>query len=206
MIATLTSLKLEPKLLSSRIMQLYKAFHLMQNLGCKPKNVRGRGLKTLWKWATKNGFFLYFQYLSRRLKNCKTYHVLLWYASLVKILLKFELIKALCSSFIRLIHLSSFRPMLSSYRIILNILRVFWVRLGSFRSILGHLGSFRLIWAHLDSLELINTHLSSFRLTQPFLYLFRLIYACSGSVRTIIVIRNGKIVWKHSPYLAECWY
>ena len=25
-------------------MQLYKAFHLMQNLGRKPKSVRGRGL------------------------------------------------------------------------------------------------------------------------------------------------------------------
>ena len=98
MIATLTSLKLEPKLLSSRVMQLYKAFHLMQNLGRKPKSVRGRGLKTLWKWATKNGYFLYFQYLLRRLRNCKIYHVLLWYASLVKILLKFELIKAHLSS------------------------------------------------------------------------------------------------------------
>ena len=36
----------------------------------------------------------------------------------------------------RLTHLICFRPVLSSYRIILNIFRVFWVRLGSFRAIL----------------------------------------------------------------------
>ena len=112
------------------------------------------------KMGYKNGFFfLYFWYLLRRLKNCKIYHVLHWYASLVKLLLKFELIKA---------HLKSFRPILSSYETILNIFIVFWVRLGSRRSILAYLGSFRLIWAHLDSLELIKAHLSSFRLVQAY--------------------------------------
>ena len=57
MIATL---KLEPKLLSLRVMSLYKAFHLVQNLGRKSKGVRERGLKTLWKWATqKTGIFFF---------------------------------------------------------------------------------------------------------------------------------------------------
>ena len=60
MIATLTSLKLEPKLLSSRVIQLYKAFRLAQNLRCKLMGVRGRDLKTLWKWATKIYFFFIF--------------------------------------------------------------------------------------------------------------------------------------------------
>ena len=59
MISAITSLKLEPKLLSSIIMYLYKAFHLEQNLKCKSKGVRGRGLKALWKWATKNGGFVF---------------------------------------------------------------------------------------------------------------------------------------------------
>ena len=53
-------------------------------------------------------------------------------------------------------HLSSFRPILSSYKIILNKVKVFLVCSGSFKPILSYLDSFRLIWAHLDSLELIN--------------------------------------------------
>ena len=47
MITMLTSLKLELKLLPSRVMSLYKVFHLAQNLGRKSKCIRGRGLKTL---------------------------------------------------------------------------------------------------------------------------------------------------------------
>ena len=31
----------------------------MQNLERKSKSARGHGLDTLWKWATKNGFFLF---------------------------------------------------------------------------------------------------------------------------------------------------
>ena len=41
-------------------MSLYKVFHLAQNLGRKSKYIRGRGLKTLWKWTTKNEFFSLF--------------------------------------------------------------------------------------------------------------------------------------------------
>ena len=40
-------------------MSLYKVFHLAQNLGRKSKCIRGRGLKTLWKWTTKNEFFFF---------------------------------------------------------------------------------------------------------------------------------------------------
>ena len=46
------------------------------------------------------------------------------YASMVKILVRFDLIKAPLSSF-RLSHLISFRPILGSHRIILDIFRVF---------------------------------------------------------------------------------
>ena len=31
----------------------------MQNLRRKSKGVRGRGLKTLWKWATEHSFFVF---------------------------------------------------------------------------------------------------------------------------------------------------
>ena len=47
MIAMVTSLKLEPKMLSSRVMQLHNTFHLAQNLGRESKGDRGRGLNTL---------------------------------------------------------------------------------------------------------------------------------------------------------------
>ena len=100
MIATLTSLKLEPRLHLQELGKVYKAFDLAQNLERESKGVRGCSLKNLWKWPTKNVFFFYFQHFLRRLKNCKIYHALHWYASLVKILWKFELIK---------VHLSSFR-------------------------------------------------------------------------------------------------
>ena len=85
------------------------------------------------------------------------------YALLVKIVLKFELIKA---------HLSSFR-FFSAYLhlLIWAHLGLFWAHIGSFWIYLGsfelikahlglfwlsvHVGSFKLVWAHLDSLELI---------------------------------------------------
>ena len=57
MIATLTSLKLEPKLLSSGVKQRYEAFHLAQNLGRKLEDVRGRGLGNLIKMVFKKPFF-----------------------------------------------------------------------------------------------------------------------------------------------------
>ena len=133
--------------------------------------------------------FLYFRHLLRRLKKCKIYHVIHWYASLVKIYQNLSLLGLIWDHLgffqliYRLTHLSSFRSIFSSYRIILNIFRVSWVRLGSFQPILA-LGSFRLIWAHLDSLEFIKAHLSSFRLIQAYVgsfecfYVpFRLIYA-----------------------------
>ena len=47
MIAMITSPKLEPKLLSLRVMSLYKAFYLAQKLWRKLKGVRRRGLETL---------------------------------------------------------------------------------------------------------------------------------------------------------------
>ena len=165
---------------------------MAQNVGRKSESVRRHSLKTLWKCATKNGvFFLYFRHLLRRLENCKIYHVLHWYASLVKILLKLSSLRLIWGhlgsfQFIyRLTHLSLFRSILSSDRIILNIVRVSWVRLRSSRPILVYLGSFRLIWAHLDSLELIKTHLSSFRLIQALSGLFRLIWALLRPFRLI---------------------
>ena len=141
----------------------------------------------------KRGFFLYFRHLSCRLKNCKTYHVLHWYASLVKILLKYELIKGHLATFqliYRLTHLTSFKPILSSHWIILNIFRVFWVRLDTFRLILAYLGLFRLTWAQLDSLELIKTRLSSFRLNQVPSGLFRFIWAILHPFRLICAHLN----------------
>ena len=76
------------------------------------------------------------------------------YASLAKFLLRFELIKT---------HLSLFRPILSSYRIILNVFRVFWAHLGLFTPVLAF-HSFRLIYTVLSSFRLISVYLGSFRL------------------------------------------
>ena len=142
----------------------------MQNLGCKSKGARGRGLRTLRKWVKKPGYFIYFRHLLHRMKNCKIYHAFHWHAPLVKVLLKLELINPFHATrsfdsplksqkpsdvfrgyqkrpvawnglrliwghldffqlIYRLTHLSSCRPILDSYRIILNIFRVFWVRL-----------------------------------------------------------------------------
>ena len=139
----------------------------------------------LWKWDTKNGFFsLFFTFITplEQLQNisCLTLIYITGEIS-IKIwghLRSFQFIY-------RLTYLSSTRPILSSYRIILNMFRVFWVRSGSFRLILAYLGSFRLIWAHLDSLELIKIHLRSFRLIQALLGLFRLIWALLRPFRLI---------------------
>ena len=159
----------------------------MQNLRCKSKDVRARSLKALWKMGYKNRvFWLYFWHLLSRLKIVKyamsytdMHH---WYKFFLNLNLLRLIWGHLCSFQLiyRLTHLSSFRTILSSYRILLNVFRVFWVRLGSFRPILVYLGSFRLIWVHLDSLELIKAHLSSFRLIQTLLGLFRLIWALVG--------------------------
>ena len=60
MIATLTSLKLEPRLHLQELGKVYKAFDLAQNLERESKGVRGCSLKNLWKWPTKNVFFFIF--------------------------------------------------------------------------------------------------------------------------------------------------
>ena len=106
-------------------------------------SIGGRGLKSLWKWAAKNGVFFFIFNI-----YCVGWKIVKYIMSYTDIITG--------KNFIKLItHLSSFRSILSSYRIILNIFRVFLVRLESFRPILAYLGSFRLIWAHLDSLRLI---------------------------------------------------
>ena len=80
-------------------MYLYKVFHLVQNSGRKLKGVRGPCLKTLWKWAIKTHFLIFdIYYVALKIVTYVMSYT--GYASLVKILLKFELIKA---------HLSSFR-------------------------------------------------------------------------------------------------
>ena len=127
---------------------------MVQNLRRKSKGVRRRGLKSYENGLQKKVFCLYFRHFLRRFKDCKIYCVLHLYASLVLFFFfKFELRKP---------HLSLFRPIFSPYRIILNMFRAFWVRLGSLIPILAYLGSFRLIWVHLDSLELIKAHLTPF--------------------------------------------
>ena len=97
MIAMITTLKLEPKLLSSRIMELCKTFHFVQNLRRKSKNLRSKNLMKMSYRAQL--FCLYFRHLLHRLKNCQIYHVLHWYASLVQFFKKFELIKPHLRSF-----------------------------------------------------------------------------------------------------------
>ena len=84
MIATIISLKFEPKLLSSRIMQLYKTFHLVQDLRRKSKGVRRRGLKSYENGLRKKVVCFYFRHFLRRFKDCKIYCVLHLYASLVQ--------------------------------------------------------------------------------------------------------------------------
>ena len=79
-------------------------------------------------------FCLHFRHLLHRLKDCKIYHVLHWYASLVQFLKNLNLLSLIWGHLsslqliYRLTHLSSFRRILGSYRIILNIFRVFWVQ------------------------------------------------------------------------------
>ena len=152
----------------------------MQNLSCTSKGVKGRRLKTLWKWAIKNGVFVFiFDIFYTDMHHWCNFFLNLSSLRLIwGRLCSFQLIY-------RLTHLSAFRAMLRSYRIILNVFRAFWVRLGSFRPILAYLRSFRLIWVHLDSLELIKAHLSSFRLIQVLLGLCRLIWALLRPFRLI---------------------
>ena len=75
MIATLTSLKLEPRLHLQELGKVYKAFDLAQNLERESKRIRGCSLKNYENGLQKT-FFFYFQHFLRRLKNCKIYHVL----------------------------------------------------------------------------------------------------------------------------------
>ena len=60
MVAMLSSLKLEPKLLSLRVIQLYEVFHLVQNLGLESKGIRGCGTKHLTKMGYKKWVFSLF--------------------------------------------------------------------------------------------------------------------------------------------------
>ena len=114
-------------------MLLYEAFHLVQNARRKLKGVRKRGLKTLWKLAPKT-FPLIFDIYYIALKIVTYVMSYTGYASLVKILVIFELIQA---------HLSSFR-LFSAY---LGLL--IWAHLGLFWA---HTESF---WIYLGSFELI---------------------------------------------------
>ena len=66
-------------------MWLYEAFHLVQNSERKLKGVRGCGLRALWKWVTT---------FIKSLKILTYVMSYTGYVSLVKKLLKFELIKA----------------------------------------------------------------------------------------------------------------
>ena len=143
---------------------------------------------------------LYFWHLLHCLKNCKIYHVLHWYTSLAQFFLKSSSLRLiwghLCSFQLiyRLTHLSSFRAILSSFRIILNVSRVFWICLVSFRPIVVYLGSFKLLWVHLDSLELITAHLDSFRLIYTYSSWFELIW---------VLVSLLKILFKFNNYLLE---
>ena len=130
-------LKLEPKLLSSR--NLSGLFNFMRPfIWCKTWGVNWRTSEVWPKSFMKMGhwsvFFIFdIYYVALKIVMYVISYTV--YASLIKILLKFEFIKA---------YLSSFRSILSSYRNILNIFKVFWAHLGSFTLILAF-DSFRLI-------------------------------------------------------------
>ena len=121
----------------------------------KTRNVNRRalagGAKKLYENEPKkkNGFFLYFRNSLRRFKNRNICPVLNWYTSPAKFLLEFEA-KAHLRSFtffsgdLGLLIWTHFGPFWVSYRIILNILRVFWARLCPFKPISVCLGLFRL--------------------------------------------------------------
>ena len=170
---------------------------MAQNLGRLSKGVGEYGLKTSQKWVTKNGQLLVKILLKFELINpfhARFSDIFRGYRKRPVVWNRLRLIWGHLDSFqliYRLTHLSSFRPILSSYRIFFNIFRVFWARSGSFRPILVCLGSFRLICSHLDLLELIKAQLSSFRLIQAFLSLFTLIWACTSSIRAIQVHFNS---------------
>ena len=107
----------------------------MQNLRRKSKGVRGRGLKTLWKWATEHSFFVFIfdiYYIAWKIvKYIMSYTDMHHWYNFLKNLNLLSLIWGHLSSLqliYRLTHLSSFRRILGSYRIILNIFRVFWVQ------------------------------------------------------------------------------
>ena len=59
MIATLTSLKLEPRLHLQELGKVYKAFDLAQNLERESKRVRGCSLKNYENGLQKTFFFLF---------------------------------------------------------------------------------------------------------------------------------------------------
>ena len=110
----------------------------------------------------KNGGFFDIYYVALKMVTYVMPYI--GYASLVKNLLKFDLIKA---------HLSSLR-FFSTYLGLLTWahlglfwahIGLFWIYLGSFELIRAHLGrfcfsahigSFKLVWAHLGSLSLIK--------------------------------------------------
>ena len=72
-------------------MWLYEPFHLVQNLSCKLKGIRGHGLLTLENGPQKCIFFIFHIYYAA-LKIVTYVLSYTGYALLVKILLKFELI------------------------------------------------------------------------------------------------------------------
>ena len=93
-----------------------------------------------------------FPYLLRRFRNCNICHVLHWYASLVKVLLKLGLTG---------LHIWAHLGSLWAH------IRSFWIYLRSFklalfRPILAYLSSFRLVWDHLGSFSLFWTFLGLF--------------------------------------------
>ena len=120
------------------------------------------------KMSHKNVFF--FRHLLRHFKNCNICHVLHWYASLVKILLKFELIKA---------HLSSFRFFLAHSGLLI------WAYLGPLERFYVNLDSFRLIWARSSSIRVIKLYLNPIRLIRALLSSFGLIQASFSLFRHI---------------------
>ena len=142
---------------------------MAQNSGCKSKGVRGRSLKTLQKSATKRLSFFCFWLLLASFINCNTFHVcnIHWYTTQVKLLLKFELIKAYLSSF-RLFsaHLSlvtsdslgPFWAQIESFWIYSGSTELF-ASLRSFMIVQDVLGLFCLIWAVLRLFRLIDAHL-----------------------------------------------
>ena len=116
----------------------------------------------LYENGPQKHFFLFFDIYYVAVKIVTYIMSYTGYASLVKILLKFDLMKA---------HLSLFRHFLAYLGLFIwahlgpfwAYIGLFWIYLGSFELIQvhldlfwysAHLGPFRLVWAHLDLLEL----------------------------------------------------